>query len=126
MCHTVVAKEAHGFLRLDSNERSDEVIDDGCDEDNEQEDLGLQKQMNKFFSQHSSFKPMYSSSIVFVLRLVVSVLERGPCSYLGLPFHPCHRDAQEKDHCDGADDSDIVDFIRHDGIYTLGDSTRSG
>lgn len=59
------------------------------------------------------------------VMLAVGVSEMGPCSYLGLPFHSCHRDAQEKDYCDGADDSDIVDFICHDGIYTLRDKTRS-
>ena len=38
---TIVAEEAIGFLRLDSDEASDEVVDDGSDEDEEQEDLGL-------------------------------------------------------------------------------------
>lgn len=43
MCgHTVIAKEAHRFLCLDRNKGSNEEIDDGCDEDKEQEDLGLQ------------------------------------------------------------------------------------
>lgn len=41
--HTVIAKKAKRFLGLDRNEGSDEVVDDGCDEHNEQEDLGLQK-----------------------------------------------------------------------------------
>lgn len=40
-------------------------------------------------------------------------------SYLGFPFHSCHRDAQEKDDCDGANNSDIVHFIGHEGICTL-------
>lgn len=39
--HTVIAKEAHRFLGLKRNEGSNEVVADGCDEDNEQEDLGL-------------------------------------------------------------------------------------
>lgn len=39
---TVIAKEAHRFLRLDWNESSDEVVDDGCNEDHEQKYLGLQ------------------------------------------------------------------------------------
>lgn len=39
--HTVVAEEAKGFLGLDGDEASDEVVDDGSDQDEEQEDLGL-------------------------------------------------------------------------------------
>ena len=38
---TIVAKEAIGFLRLDGDETSDEVVDDGSDQHDEQEDLGL-------------------------------------------------------------------------------------
>lgn len=40
---TVVAKEALRFLGLDRNEGSDEVVEDGCDKDNEQKYLGLQR-----------------------------------------------------------------------------------
>lgn len=43
-------------------------------------------------------------------------------SYFGLPLHSCHRDAQEKDDRDGADDSDVVDIVRHDGIRTLSET----
>lgn len=43
-------------------------------------------------------------------------------SYFGLPLHSCHRDAQEKDDCYGADDSDVVDIVRHDGICTLSET----
>lgn len=39
--------------------------------------------------------------------------------YLGLPLHPGHRDSQQQDDRDGADDADVVDLIRHDGIYAL-------
>ena len=38
---TIVAKEAKGFLRLDGDEATDEVVDDGSDQHDEQEDLGL-------------------------------------------------------------------------------------
>lgn len=55
----------------------------------------------------------------------VSVSEIRCCSYLGLPFHSCHRDAQKKNYCDGSDDSGIICLIQHDGIYTLRDITRS-
>lgn len=43
-------------------------------------------------------------------------------SYFGLPLHSCHRDAQEKDDRDGADDSDVVGIVRHDGICTLSET----
>lgn len=39
--------------------------------------------------------------------------------YLGLPLHPGHRDSQQQDDRDGADDADVVDLIRHDGVYAL-------
>lgn len=39
--HTIIAKKAKRFLGLEWNEGSNEVVDNGCDEDNEQEDLGL-------------------------------------------------------------------------------------
>lgn len=45
-------------------------------------------------------------------------------SYLGFPLHPCHRDAQQEDDCDGADDPDVVYIICHDGICALTDRTR--
>lgn len=45
-------------------------------------------------------------------------------SYLGLPLHSCHGDTQEKDHCDGADDSDVIDLIGHEGICALRDNAR--
>lgn len=44
--------------------------------------------------------------------------------YLGLPLHSCHRDAQEKDDCDGANDTDVIHLICHDGIHTLWDGTK--
>lgn len=39
--HTIIAKEAQGLLWLDRNESSNEVVENGCYEDNKQEDLGL-------------------------------------------------------------------------------------
>lgn len=46
--------------------------------------------------------------------------------YFGLPLHSCHRDAQEKDDRDGANDPDIVDIVCHNGICTLSETQGSG
>jgi len=40
-------------------------------------------------------------------------------SHLGLPFHSSNRYAQEQHHGDAANDSDIIDFIHHDGRMFL-------
>lgn len=40
-------------------------------------------------------------------------------SYLGLPLHSRHGDAQEEDDRDGADDPDIVGGVRHQGARNL-------
>ena len=69
------------------------------------------------------FFMMSHSTIQFTLAFMV--LEIISCLYLGLPFHSCYRDAQEKNYCNGADDSDIIYFIHHEGICTLRDNTRS-
>lgn len=39
--HTIITKVAIRFFGLNGNEGSNEVVDDGCDKDNQQEDLGL-------------------------------------------------------------------------------------
>lgn len=44
---TVVTKEAQRPLGFERNEGSDEVVDDGCDEDNEQEDLSLRRRTRR-------------------------------------------------------------------------------
>lgn len=40
---TIVTEEARWPLGFEGNEGSDEVVDDGCDEDNKQEDLSLHR-----------------------------------------------------------------------------------
>lgn len=40
---TIITEEAKRFLGLDRNEGSDEIVNNRCDENNEQEDLGLQR-----------------------------------------------------------------------------------
>lgn len=40
---TIVTKEAKWLLGFEGNEGSNEVVDDGCDEDNKKEDLSLQR-----------------------------------------------------------------------------------
>lgn len=40
---TIVTEEAQWLLGFKGNEGSDEVVDDGCDEDNKQEDLSLHR-----------------------------------------------------------------------------------
>lgn len=39
--------------------------------------------------------------------------------YLGLPLHASHRNAEEENDSEGADNADVVKFICHKGIYTL-------
>lgn len=48
----------------------------------------------------------------------------GP-AYLGLPLHPCHGDAQQQDDRDGADDPDVVDVVRHEGVSALSQRSRA-
>lgn len=61
--------------------------------------------------------------ILAALAVTVSNIKRPAgqslTQYLGLPLHPGHRDSQQQDDCDGADDADVVDWIRHGGVYAL-------
>lgn len=47
MCYgrgrTIVTEEAKGLLGFQGDEGSNEVVDDGCDQDDQQEDLGLHR-----------------------------------------------------------------------------------
>ena len=68
--------------------------------------------------QNNPFSPqsiaMHSECEAFT---ITGFRERSP--NLGLPLHSCHRDAKEQDDGDRADDSDVVEFIRHEGVDTL-------
>lgn len=75
--------------------------------------------LNKGINKSRNYHPLQFSFLA-LQRIEEHVL------YLGFPLHPRHRNSQQKDDGQSPDDTNVVQFVSHQGVDILQPTTTAG